>query len=72
MAGGEDIRMPKSFPLLYTYRALKRGGREHDFLGRLGEHGRLEIPEFHEGKVGLVHVENLLNGRRNGSHDVPS
>jgi len=27
VAGGEDRRMPKSFPLLYTYRALKRGGR---------------------------------------------
>jgi hypothetical protein len=43
-------------------RSLERGGRERDFLGRLGEHGRLEIPEFHEGEVGLVHVENLLNG----------
>ena len=28
VAGGEDRRMPKTFPLLYTYRALKRGGRE--------------------------------------------
>ncbi len=45
VAGGEDRRMPKSFPLLYTYRALKRGGREAilDFEEAMGMPGKLAV-----------------------------
>src|SRR5205807_5906492 len=45
VAGGEDRRMPKSFPLLYTYRALKRGGRQAilDFEEALGIPGKLAV-----------------------------
>jgi len=45
VAGGEDTRMPKSFPLLYTYRALRRGGREAilDFEEALGMPGKFAV-----------------------------
>jgi hypothetical protein len=45
VAGGEDRRMPKSFPLLYTYRALKRGGREAilDFEETMGLPGKMAV-----------------------------
>jgi len=45
VAGGEDRRMPKSFPLLYTYRALKRGGRDAilNFEEALGIPGKLAV-----------------------------
>src|SRR3954466_1312882 len=45
VAGGEDRRMPKSFPLLYTYRALKRGGRQAilDFEEAMGLPGKMAI-----------------------------
>ena len=45
VAGGEDRRMPKSFPLLYTYRALKRGGREAilDFEDVMGLPGKMAV-----------------------------
>jgi len=45
VAGGEDTRMPKSFPLLYTYRALKRGGRQAilDFEKAMGMPGKLAV-----------------------------
>jgi peroxiredoxin len=45
VAGGEDRRIPKSLPLLYTYRALKRGGREAilNFEGALGMPGKMAV-----------------------------
>ena len=45
VAGGEDRRMPKSFPLLYTYRALKRGGQQSiaDFEQVMGVSGKLAV-----------------------------
>src|SRR5207245_8299188 len=45
VASGEDRRMPKSFPLLYTYRALKRGGRDAilNFEKALGIPGKLAV-----------------------------
>lgn len=45
VAAGEDRRMPKSFPLLYTYRALKRGGREAilDFEDAMGLPGKMAV-----------------------------
>jgi iodothyronine deiodinase-like protein len=45
VAGGEDRRMPKSFPLLHTYRALKRGGREaiQNFEEALGIPGKMAV-----------------------------
>jgi peroxiredoxin len=45
VADGEDSRMPKSFPLLYTYRALKRGGREAilDFEEAFGMPGKMAV-----------------------------
>ena len=45
VAGGEDVRIPKSFPLLYTYRALKRGGREAiaNFEEALGVPGKMVV-----------------------------
>src|SRR4051812_4791474 len=45
VANGEDRRMPKSFPLLYTYRALKRGGREAitDFEQEMGTPGKMAV-----------------------------
>jgi peroxiredoxin len=45
VAGGEDRRMPKSFPLLYTYRALKRGGRQAilDFEDAMGLPGKVAV-----------------------------
>ena len=45
VAGGEDRRMPKSFPLLYTYRALKRGGRQAilNFEEAMGMPGKLAV-----------------------------
>lgn len=45
VAGGENRRMPRSFPLLYTYRALKRGGRQAilNFKEALGVSGKLAV-----------------------------
>jgi hypothetical protein len=45
VADGEDRRMPKSFPMLYTYRALKRGGKQAilNFEKALGMPGKMAV-----------------------------
>jgi peroxiredoxin len=45
VAGGEDLHTPKSFPLLYTYRALERGGRQaiRNFEEAMGVYGKLAV-----------------------------
>ena len=57
VANGEDAHMPRSFPLLYTYRALKRGGPQaiDEFEQAMGMAGKLAV---RGGRVVQPAVEN--------------
>jgi peroxiredoxin len=62
--GGDDVSMPMSHGLLYSHRALERGGREaiHDFREAMGAPGRVALATSRVIEPVALHPWRVLSG----------
>ena len=62
VSGGQDLSMPLTYGVLYSYRALERGGEQalHDFRQALGLPGRMAITASRAARPVLENPKRVL------------